>query len=239
MTTDISEQAEQEVAQIARQGGSGRPVFGYYVKSDGEVTFAVTSPMEKLHYLEEGWKHLPQYGAFDATTEYTANHPFETLFMYGGAKEMPVSQVIANGFHVWQPEIPGCNHPIDQNHKRHNQGCFANRRMVVFPQLRGSDAKAWTCTFCEAVRATEEGLKNHMAAVHREERGELRGGEAIASALLKGLQGGNAINNGETVVTNIDAAAQIIDILQGVGLNKAQVAALAKAGLIEEKNDGD
>lgn len=226
MTTAMSDIAEEEFAQASRQGGV-RPVFGYYRKPDGDITFDVTSPMERLHYLEEGWKYLPEYGSFDATTEYTANHPFETLFLFGGAEAMPVQQVIDNGFHVWPPEIPGCKRALDQSHKRHSGVCWSNKRVVKFPQLAGSGAKAWPCTFCAEVRATEAGIENHMTVVHRQERGEMRGGEAIAAAIVKGL------------TPPQDDASRLLAVLNAVGLNKSQRSALVKAGLIEAQEDDD
>lgn len=232
MTTDVREEVEEEVAQRAPTGGRTRPIFGYYRKVDGDITVDVTSPMERLAYLEEGWQFLSAYGTFDATTEYAANHPFEALFMFGGAKEMSVKQVVENGFHVWAPDIPSCGKALDQNHKRHSSACMP-RVKVKFPQLVGTDAKAWECTFCEQVRATKAGIDNHMTVVHREERGELRGGEAIAAALIKGLGG----KTPEVASEVEDNGARMLAVLQSVGLNKSQVAALVKAGMIEEPEE--
>jgi hypothetical protein len=42
---------------------------------------------------------LEAYGAFDMAA-YTVNHPFEGLFMFGGAKEMSVDQVLETGLYI-------------------------------------------------------------------------------------------------------------------------------------------
>jgi len=114
-----SELLDQEPIEVPR----ANPIFGYYKMANGDITVDVISPMERMHYMEEGWKYLPQYGTFDLTSYYASNNPFELFFIRGGAGEMPANQVLANGFHVKAPQIPRCKKAIDQTHKRHNPTC--------------------------------------------------------------------------------------------------------------------
>lgn len=235
------EQADPTLTPMGQQafeqeGAGTRPIFGYYRKPDGDITVSVVSEMEELHYRREGWETLPQYGRFDMTTEWMANHPFEALFMRGGATEMTVHQVIEHGFHIKAPEVPGCGKLIDQNHPRHRPACWALRYKVSFPQLEGSGAKAWECQFCNQVRATKEGLDNHMEVAHREERGELRTGQSLAEAIVRGLK-----DNTPAVEPNGsgDLAVAALTALAKLGLNQKQRAALAEMGVEIAASEGD
>ncbi len=224
-----------------QDGQATRPTFSYYRKADGFLTVDVVSEMEELHYRREGWEPLAGYGRFDMTTEYMANHPFEALFMNGGASEMPAAQVIEYGFHINPPEVPGCGKLIDQNHPRHKPACWSLRYQVSFPQIEGLGAKAWPCDYCAGVRPTKAALDNHMEAMHREERGDIRTSQSLAAAIVSGLNGG--VQGGPTpaVEETSSLALTALQKLAGIGLNQKQRAALAELGIdiaqAEESDD--
>ena len=218
MTTEVLEEDPAD-APIKRV----KPVYGYYRQPNGWITVSVTSPMEKLAYLEEGWQLLP-YGVFDMTTGYTADHPFELLFINGGAKELPVDQVIAMGFHYKPPKIPRCRMAIDQRHKKHKPSCFPFVP-VQFPQLEGVDAREWLCNFDTCGRSvagdgfpTNAAKNQHESVMHREEKNNIRTGQVLAESLLRGF--GRAPMD-----------KSVLDILKDAGLTVSQKKALAAAGV--------
>ncbi len=217
MATDVLEYDPPETAQV-------KPIFGYYKQPNGWVTVAVTSPMERLYYLEEGWTYLRQYGLFDMNGGYTADHPLELLFINGGAKELPLDQVIEMGFHVKAPQIPRCRMAITQNHKKHNTRCFPMVD-VVFPQLEDVRTEVYPC-FDESCRRSQPGQefptlaakKNHEAVMHKEDKSNMGLGKVLAESLLKGM--------GKQPVSGEGALSVLVD----AGLTMAQRKALAEAG---------
>jgi hypothetical protein len=125
----------------------------------------------------------------EMNTEYAADHPFEVLFMFGGAKEMPVDQIIGMAFHLNPPVVPSCGRRLNQNHKHHSRACWANAQPVSFPQLTDSP-EGLPCRFCDRPPfPTEAARQQHEAVMHKDERGEIRTGEVLAEALVRGLKG--------------------------------------------------
>ncbi len=231
MTTDTA------IDEAIQRNGRIKPSHGYWRKANGEITVSVNSEMEELAYRREGWTPLFSYGFFDMSSSYTANHPFELLFMKGGAAELPVQQVIDLGFHINPPTVPNCGIGIGQGHATHGAGCWRNPRVVTFPQLEGSDAHAWPCRFCDEVRGTEAGRNNHEIVAHKDERGELRSGAVLADNLVTGLT--KALQGAQQPVAAPAGGQEVLDVLVGVGLNKAQLKALVDAGLIPAEAASD
>ncbi len=229
MTTEVM--LDQDPPEVQRV----KPIYGYYRKSDGWVTVAVTSPMEMLSYLKEGWTHLPQYGTFDLSTQYGADHPFDLLFQYGGAKEMSVRQVIESGYAINPPKIPRCKTPITQFHKRHIAQCWP-AIPVEFPQLKNIKIEKFHCfdETCGRVFPTAEGKKNHETVAHKEERTSTRTGNVLADALAKALKGSTI----EQVVS-----ANVPLEIANVGFTPNQLKALQEAGITvtnkKETNNDD
>ena len=132
---------------------------------------------------------LRQYGFMEMNSEYAADHPFEVLFMFGGAKEMPVEQIIGMGFHLNPPLVPSCGRRLDQNHKHHNRGCWVGAEPVSFPQLV-EPPDGLPCRFCERPPFPTEAARNqHEAVMHKEEKGEIRSGQVMADSLAQALKG--------------------------------------------------
>ena len=182
-----SELAEGLGASLATQRNI-RPTFGYYRQPNGWITASPITRLERVKYIERGWQHLGQYGAFDMSP-YAANHPLDALFMFGGAKEMPVDQIIQMGFHLNPPLVPGCRMHLTQLHPRHTANCFAGAKPVEFPQLAGVDPvrlRAHRCEFCDRVLPTPEARKQHEQVVHKEELGHMQAGRSLATAIADG-----------------------------------------------------
>lgn len=224
-----------------------RPVFGYIRKKNGDITVDALDTMTEIKYRLEGWEPLPQYGRFDLTIEYVANHPFELLFMRNGAAEMPVRQVIEMGFHLEFDDvdemrkrgliIPGCLRAIDQNHRRHTPNCWTQSYRVNFPQLEGVDARPWPCTMCARILPTKEARDQHETVMHQDEKSDMRSGNALAEAMLRGLKGATPTAVAPAQTDN-DLATTALALLAGeVGLNKKQREALAKLGITFEGDE--
>jgi hypothetical protein len=147
------------------------------------------STIDLARYQEEEWEPLRQYGFMEMNSEYAADHPFEALFMFGGAKEMPVEQIIGMAFHLTLPVVPSCGKRLDQNHKHHNRGCWVNAQPVSFPQLT-DPPDGFQCRFCERPPfPSGTAREQHEAVMHKDERGEIRTGEVLANAMVRGLKG--------------------------------------------------
>ena len=231
-------------AVVDRPVGRIKPSYGYYRQPNGWVTVSPAADLDELKYQRRGWTRLRQYGLIEMTTPYAANNPLEALFMLGGAHELPVAQVIEMGLHLNPPMVPVCGQMLGQYHKAHRSACFSGSSPVVFPQMAGVQADPWPCRFCDRVSPTEQGRTNHETVAHKDERVELRSGEALASSMIKGLAGlvvgGGVASQPETDVPDEPSASSVLEVLASVGLNQKQIKALAEAGItIEEVGDGE
>lgn len=162
-----------------------RPTYGYYRKSDGWIAPAVITRLERLRHIEQGWQHLEQYGSFDMSP-YVANHTLEGLFMFGGAKELSVDQIIKMGFHLNPPIVPVCRQHMTQFHRAHTPECWRGARPVEFPQLAGvapERLRPHPCEFCERVSPTPEAKRQHQQVAHKDELNNLQAGRSLATAI--------------------------------------------------------
>ena len=166
-----------------------RPTYGYYRQSNKWITVSVVTELEELRYRREGWEPLPQYGRFDMTTVYAANHPLEALFIKGGAKELCLEQIIDSGFHLNPPLVPVCGRLLTKFHRGHEPACLVGAEPVHFPQLDGQHYEGYQCRFCDRPQfPTERAREQHEGVMHKDEKSDIRTGETLAASLLKGLK---------------------------------------------------
>ena len=174
------------------------PTFGYYRQSNGWITVSPNTGLESQKYIAEGWVHLTKYGAFDLTT-YGVNHPLEGLFMFGGAAELPVQQVLEMGLYINPPLVPTCHQHITQFHRGHTAGCWRGAKPVEFPQLTDtlpSRIGPFPCEFCDRQMPTRQAREQHQQVAHKEELGNLRTGRSLGDSLagvLEKMQTGQAV----------------------------------------------
>ena len=167
-----------------------RPSYGYYRQPNGWLTVSPASDLDELHYTRKGWTRLGQYGRIEMTAEYAADHPFEALFMLGGVHEFSREQIIESAMHLNPPIVPGCRTPLSQNHPRHNGVCMATAYTVEFPQITEADLVSFQCRFCQrAPFSTDLARDTHEGVMHKEEKSDIRTGETLAAAMVKGLSG--------------------------------------------------
>lgn len=181
MVMDLSEHLGAQMAVERRI----QPTYGYYRQSNGWITVSPITRLERVRYIEEGWTHLQQYGAFDMSP-YVAAHPFEALFMFGGVEEMPVEQVIQTGLYLDPPLLPRCRQHLTQFHRGHGPGCWMGATRVVFPQLAKADPSLigpFLCDFCDRQMATIQAREQHQSVAHKELLNNLRAGRSLAEAL--------------------------------------------------------
>ena len=214
-----------------------KPTYGYYRQPNGWITVSPMADLDELHYTRRGWTALTQYGRIEMTTEYSADHPLEALFMQGGAKELCREQIIDSALHLTRPLIPGCKQPLNQYHPRHVKACMDSAVPVEFPQLNGDIPEGFQCRFCSTdPHPTEKARNQHESVVHKDEKGDIRTGETLAAALVKGLNGAS-----QPAADEGPSGQVVLDVLANVGLNQTQLKALRAAGLIaadsNEAND--
>ncbi len=162
-----------------------KPTFGYYRQPNGWITISPTTRLELIKYEERGWKCLRDYGNFDLSVS-VVNHPYDSLFMFGGAKEMPVDQIIAMGFHLNPPQVPRCGEHITQFHRGHTKACWQGAQPAVFPQLEDVDPGRlvpFACEFCERILPTSAARLQHQTVAHKDELTSVRSGRSLAEAI--------------------------------------------------------
>lgn len=117
---------------------AGRGLHGYFRKRNGWISTGPTSTGNLQDFRDMGYDFLSQYGQFknvdDTTHERDINgvgwnsfqEPWRLLFQRGGAKEFPISQIIAYHWHIKPPY-----------------------REVKFPQLEGVEIHDYFCPECD------------------------------------------------------------------------------------------
>lgn len=232
-----------------------RPSHVYYLDAKGWVTMGPATRIERSKLEDEGWKPIPGIPAFDVAHFWTANHPFETLFQFQGAKYMPVQQIVEMGYHFNPPLVVACGQPQTEKHN-HDGKCYEGARSVVFPQLRGLELEGpFICEYCARDNlATKKAFDQHMEVAHKDERGDLRTGNALAShlaqALLPTLTAGSlpkvTILEADTeqaaleIRTRAEAIESLLTVLQRAGgLTPEQQAALINSGMVEVEDSAE
>lgn len=219
MTMRVS---EQEASQRGPTRGNIKPTYGYYRQPNGWITVSPATDMEELKYRKEGWEPLTQYGRFEMATEWAADHPLETLFMFGGAHELCEDQIRQMGLYMHPPLVPTCRDPLNQYHKRHGATCWVGAKPVEFPQLAHMTGLGpFVCRFCGAEKPTTQARDQHEGVAHKEEKGQIRAGEALASA-LRGNTGAQPSAQAEPALRGA---------LQKIGLTAKQREALTALGV--------
>ena len=165
-----------------------RLTYGYYLQPNGWITVSPATQLEELQYRREGWEPLTAYGRVEMASQYAAQNPLEALFMFGGAKELSIEQILQTGLHLKPPLVPTCRTPLNQYHKQHAAFCWRDAQPVTFPQLEVVP-EGLPCRFCERILPTPEAQGQHEQVAHQEERSSIRTGETLAEALVQGLQG--------------------------------------------------
>lgn len=170
-------------------GRNIQPTFGYYRQPNGWVTISPNTRLERLKYSEEGWTYLEQYGAFDMTA-YTVNHPFEALFMFGGAAELPAEQVLQTGLYIDPPLVPTCFQHTTQYHRGHRAACWRGAKPVAFPQLADVPAALigpFICSFCQRKMATVASLTQHQSVAHVTPMGNIQLGKTLGDTIAAAM----------------------------------------------------
>jgi hypothetical protein len=169
----------------AAAGQRIQPTFGYYRQPNGWVTVSPNTRLERLKYTEQGWTYLEAYGAFDMGG-YSVNHPLEGLFMFGGAKELPVEQVLQMGLYIDPPRVPRCRQHLTQYHRAHVAECWRGAQKVEFPQMADVPKELigpFICDFCKRKMPTKDALAQHQGVAHKEPLGNIQLGQSLGDTL--------------------------------------------------------
>src|SRR3990167_278702 len=210
-----------------QQGRNIAPTYGYYRQPNGWITLSPNTATARMRYMEEGWEYLHAYGAFDITP-YTIGHPFEGLFMFGGAKELPVEQVLQTGLYIAPtPLVPVCRQHLTQYHRAHNAGCWRGAKRVEFPQLAGVPPEAmgpFICEFCpldskgeKRKLPTAQARTQHQSVAHKEPLGNTQLGQALGDSLAAALKsiGGKDAEAQQARIAELEAALARRDGIRG------------------------
>lgn len=229
MATKLSTAETNQVAADEQNTG-----FVYYRLPDGWIAAGDWSGLEESKKMRLGCQSLHEYGYHDYNAYYV-DHPFEPLFQQGGAHELPPAQVIANGFHLRPPKIPGCGRQTGRKgHLAHTAACWKRAQTVEFPQLEGLDLPGiQTCDYCQRDDIpTPQALKQHIVVMHSDRKDQ----EAIVAGIVGGLRQVMPNNAGglETMaqlLKNPDA----LDVLRALVQPSAQSRKPGPKGMSAEK----
>lgn len=219
MTSDLLPEQYMSVVR-----GRVRPTHMYYRQPNGWITVQAATMIERAKFSDRGWTPLMEYPVFDMAHVWCADNPLATLFQFGGAKELPLDQIIEMGFYYNPPVAPACRMAITERHN-HSRECYRGAKPVVFPQLEGVGIEGpFQCRFCDrAPHPTAKARAQHEEVAHKDERASIRTGETLADHLVQGLRG-----EPQTVKSDESAALEILGV---IGLNQRQLKALADAGI--------
>lgn len=137
----------------------------YYRQPDGFITFGSAQKMDRATYEEGGWVGLPRYGVF-TVDHITIQRPLRLLFEKGGAKEVPVQQLIEEGY-VYRDDAWWKWHGGKPD----------------FPQLAGvTIPPLHDCPYCER-RLSRQAMAQHMEVSHARDVGAHKMAEVIGHSL--------------------------------------------------------
>jgi len=136
-----SREAGQDQPLPTRGGLHGyylRPENGWVEPNDFEVSAL-------LEYAKAGWMPLRKYGTF-RWDDKSIHRPYDHLFKRGGAGEMPVEQLVEQGWAYREYKVDG--------------------EVVQFPQLAGAKIPPEEdCPYCPA-RFPGHQLRHHIEGAH-------------------------------------------------------------------------
>lgn len=196
----------------------------YFRRNDGSEIFAADSAgLEIVKKIRRGHVPLDEYGQFGSSVYYM-DHPFEPLFQAGGAREMPVEQVLALGYATNPPLVPTCGLHVGQNkdHLSHRgrpegrnpreKGCWQGARAVYFPQLEGVVIDGpFECEHCgRDDLPTRAAQVQHQQVMHADQRQR----HDLADGIVAGLQRAGLVSGGqspETIATAVIAALRLME----------------------------
>lgn len=142
----------------------------YYRQPNGHIAPASGQKMDMSNYIEGGWRPLQKYGSFLAD-HVNIHRPLDHLFRQGGAKELPVSQLVEEAFAypVW-----------GENRNEHYK---VDGRVVEFPQLAGATIPPLrTCDHC-SYRGIPQAIANHEDVMHQRDLAPIKMGKIFAAEL--------------------------------------------------------
>ena len=154
---------------IALKRGAGD--FGYYRKPDGTICVDSYQRGEMMTHVEQGWLPLRKYNYF-TWSHMTIHKPFDHLFRQGGAKELPIEQLIQErwAYPVWPK---GGGH-LDYYH--------VDGKPVEFPQLAGVTLpELKSCPYCEW-KGIDRHMTIHIEGTHSKDLMPFRMATALAEA---------------------------------------------------------
>lgn len=167
MTQEVADQPKLYETPLRNLKGGQ---YIYYRQPNGWITFGSGQKMDASNYQEGGWRPLPRYGDF-VLNQSAINHPYDLLFRKGGAKEMPLDQLIEEGWAYNNYELEMV------------PGDPTTRQRVEFPQLVGVTLpQLERCHHCGR-KGTHAQIANHEEVQHQKDLAPQKMAEALGQAL--------------------------------------------------------
>lgn len=175
-------------------------MYQYYRQPNGYVTVSPAFGTDMLRYMMEGWVPLTKYGRFKLN-QHVHENKFEWLFQRNGQLEVPIQQLIEEGFHTREMKVPGCglwygkpeSYEFQSERMRedivpnkshiHDHQCYEEGWVVTFPQFKQEMPQSFPCQFCSDVGTTEKALERHVSIAHKDRVAAFSTANAIAAAL--------------------------------------------------------
>jgi hypothetical protein len=194
----------------------------YYHQPNGWITSGqMGKARSRMHaYRDQGWTPLlDEYGLFDLGFDYYAQAPMEVLLCRGGAKELPVEQVLALGWHLHPPLLPNCRAALGAEHKartgkaKHFDRCWKNARPAVFPQIEGMTfTKPEECEFCPRDDFADDKVRTqHIRVAHRDEMKEIAAAREMAKQVGAVMGAAAAVGKGTSLPARLPFACGLCD----------------------------
>lgn len=173
----------------ARERTRVRPLKGgymmYYVQPNGHVAPASAQKMDMSNFIDRGWRPLKRYGSYVAD-HVNINRPLDHLFRKGGAKELPISQLLDEGFAypLWgatgdQPyafQVLALNPETGKTE-------VVGEEVAEFPQLVGVTLPPLeNCHHCGR-RGTHDQIEAHEEVQHQKDLAPVKMAQALGQAL--------------------------------------------------------
>lgn len=157
MTQEIADRPADTKLRAMRGGQ-----YIYYRQPNGWITMGSGQKMDASNYQEGGWVPLPKYKTF-VLDHVSINHPLDHLFRNGGAKELPLDQLIEEGWAYRDYYVDGVK--------------------VEYPQLAGVTLPPLeVCHHCGRT-GTHAQIRNHEEVQHQKDMAPQKMAEALGKAM--------------------------------------------------------
>ena len=167
----------------------------YWKNPNGWVLLLPYNAIELERRIDLGFTPLRrEYGEFVVTLnrDWDFNSdPLKPLFLKGGAKELPVDQVLEHQWHLTPPQYGNV--------------------IIEFPQLASLDPPVYKCRYCGRTFIEDNHLVKHTSVAHKDQSQNAALGEAFRQVLDRPNADQNELVN--AVKSMVEQQNQVMSVL--------------------------